>query len=160
MGAIPVSVEFDIRALQHVFIRKRTQQPVMTRARLVDSREQRIDHAQAAGRVDALCGKALSSTHESIPRSGMLERTHDGCADRDDPPALRSRALDRPCSGVRDAVRLIERQAAIDLQSSAKPADGGSKATGGPAIGVHTFHSASGAGTCAYWIGLPWRARL
>ena len=28
-----------------------------------------------------------------------------------------------------------------------------------PAIGVHTSHSASGAGTCAYWIGRPWRAR-
>ena len=44
-------------------------------------------------------------------------------------------------------------------QSSAKPADGGSNATGGPAIGVHTSHSASGAGTWAYWIGRPCRAR-
>ena len=38
------------------------------------------------------------------------------------------------------------------------PADGGSKATGGPAMGVHTFHSASGVGMCAYWIGRPYRA--
>src|SRR6058998_1938733 len=108
----------------------------------------------------------------------MLERAHDGGADRDDPPALCLRAPDRRCSRVRDAVGLVERQAsielrvagggesgrvrdrveriaAIDRQSSAKPADGGSKATGGPAIGVHTSHSASGTATCAYWMGLP-----
>ena len=42
------------------------------------------------------------------------------------------------------------RIARIDAQSSTKPADGGSNATGTPAIGVHTSHSASGAGTCAY----------
>ena len=42
------------------------------------------------------------------------------------------------------------RRAAIVCQSSAKPADGGSKATGGLAIGVHTSHRASGVGTCAY----------
>ena len=39
---------------------------------------------------------------------------------------------------------LRARSAAIICQSSAKPADGGSKATGGLAIGVHTSHSASG----------------
>ena len=45
------------------------------------------------------------------------------------------------------------------LQSRMKPADGGSKATGGPAMAVHTSQSASGVGTCEYWIGRPWRAR-
>ena len=43
-------------------------------------------------------------------------------------------------------------------QSSAKPADGASNATGLAAIVVHTSHRASGCGTCAYWIGRPWRA--
>ena len=38
-------------------------------------------------------------------------------------------------------------------QSSAKPADGASNATGSAAIFVQTSHSASGSGTCAYWIG-------
>ena len=41
------------------------------------------------------------------------------------------------------------------LQSSANPADGGSNATGGPAIGVQVSQSASGVGTCEYWIGRP-----
>ncbi len=41
------------------------------------------------------------------------------------------------------------------LQSSAKPADGASKATGRAAIFVHTSQSASGSGTCAYWMGRP-----
>ena len=50
------------------------------------------------------------------------------------------------------------RIAASVRQSSAKPADGGSNATGGPAIRVHTSQSASGTGTCAYWMGCPWRA--
>ena len=51
------------------------------------------------------------------------------------------------------------RSASSSCQSSTKPADGGSNATGGPAIGVHTSQSASGSATCAYWIGRPWRAR-
>ena len=50
---------------------------------------------------------------------------------------------------------LRARRAAIICQSSAKPADGGSKATGGLAIGVHTSQRASGVGTCAYCTGLP-----
>ena len=51
------------------------------------------------------------------------------------------------------------RMAPSIAQSIAKPADGGSKAAGTPAIGVQTSHSASGVGTCAYWIGRPCRAR-
>ena len=43
-------------------------------------------------------------------------------------------------------------------QSSTNPADGGSKATGAPAIAVQTSHSASGSAMCAYWIGRPCRA--
>ena len=50
------------------------------------------------------------------------------------------------------------RMARMDFQSIAKPADGGSKAAGCPAIGVQTSHNSSGAGTCAYWIGRPCRA--
>ena len=42
------------------------------------------------------------------------------------------------------------RIAAIICQSSAKLADGGSKATGKLAIGVHTSQRASGVGACAY----------
>ena len=38
--------------------------------------------------------------------------------------------------------------AATLRQSIAKPAEGGSNATGGPAIGVHTSQRVSGAGTC------------
>jgi hypothetical protein len=49
--------------------------------------------------------------------------------------------------------------ARIDAQSSAKLAEGGSKATGSAAIGVQTSHNASGICMCAYWIGLPSRAR-
>jgi len=62
-----VSVEFGACAPQRLFVRKRTQQLVMARARLVNSREQRIDHSQAARRVDALRGQAFPSVHESIP---------------------------------------------------------------------------------------------
>jgi len=67
MCAITVSVELDACAPQRIFVCKRTQQLVMARAGLVDSREQRIDHSQAARRVDALRGQAFPSMHESIP---------------------------------------------------------------------------------------------
>ena len=58
--------------------------------------------------------------------------------------------------GEADAA-LAARPASV-RQSSAKPADGGSNATGSAAIAVQTSHSASGSGTCAYWIGRPCRA--
>ena len=45
---------------------------------------------------------------------------------------------------------LRARIAAIICQSSAKLADGGSKATGRLAIRVHTSQRASGIGACAY----------
>ncbi len=67
MRAITVSVELGVCAAQRIFVCKRTQQSVMARARLVDSREERIDHSQGARRVDALRGKAFPSMHESIP---------------------------------------------------------------------------------------------
>ncbi len=67
MRAIPVSVELSVCAPQRIFVCKRAQQLVMTRAGLVDAREQRIDHPQPARRVDALRGKAFPSMHESIP---------------------------------------------------------------------------------------------
>ena len=67
MCAITVSVELDARAPQRLSVGKRTQQLVMARAGFVDSREERIDHSQAARRVDALRGKAFASMHESIP---------------------------------------------------------------------------------------------
>ena len=47
------------------------------------------------------------------------------------------------------------RIAESDCQSRMKPADGGSNATGGPAMTVHTSHSDSEVGMCAYWIGRP-----
>ena len=37
-------------------------------------------------------------------------------------------------------------------------AEGGSKAIGSAAILVQTSHKASGSGSCAYWIGRPYRA--
>ena len=40
--------------------------------------------------------------------------------------------------------------AATAFQSTMKPADGGSNATGGPAIGVQVSHSSSGDGRWAY----------
>jgi len=39
----------------------------MIGAGLVDSREQRIDHSQAARGADALRGQAFPCVHESIP---------------------------------------------------------------------------------------------
>ena len=67
MCAKRVSLELDACAAQRALVCKRTQQLVMARAGLVDSREERIDHSQGARRVDALRGQAFPSMHESIP---------------------------------------------------------------------------------------------
>ena len=46
----------------------------------------------------------------------------------------------------------------MTVQSRKKPADGGSNATGWPAIRVQVSQIARGAATYVYWIGLPCRA--
>ena len=123
----------------------------------------------------------------AVAHRRMLECADDRRADRDDSAAARracarSRAPSKAgcrtarrtaaaCRAPRSPVEEMPaacvivakpmsraRSAAIICQSSAKPADGGSNATGGLAIGVHTSHSASGVGTCAYWTGRPWCA--
>ena len=66
---------------------------------------------------------------------------------------------DRPAAWVSVAKPMPRRcKASSSCQSSTKPADGGSNATGGPAIRVHTSQSASGSARCAYCTGRPWRA--
>ena len=61
---------------------------------------------------------------------------------------------------IRNVRRMpVELPRQLLLPLDAKPAEGGSKATGRAASAVHTSHSASGWGTWAYWIGRPCRDR-
>ena len=117
----------------------------------------------------------------------VLERADDRRADGDDAPAGGARRVDRApavdagirygsssgsrassaaspvdempaaCVSVASAAPRSRSRCTV-AQSSTKPADGGSNATGRLASRVHVDHIASGCGTCAYWIGRPCRA--
>lgn len=155
----------------------------MAFTRLVDARENRIDDANSRAPRDAPCRSAISRAHAPIGIGGCLEGAHDARADRNDAAAaeLRPRDLNRgmlrdgygsskgrressagspveetPAACVSVAKPTPRRRQAWSVrQSSAKPADGASNATGPAAIFVQTSQSTNGSGTCAYWIGRP-----
>ena len=63
--------------------------------------------------------------HDTVPHRGVLERAHDGRADRDDPSAARSRARDRASGRRRNVVRLVERQPRVELDIAGRGDAGG-----------------------------------
>jgi len=72
------------RARQHVVVRERAQQLVMTAARLVRAGQQPVDDTKPRLRADALGGDAVAAVHAAVVARRVFERTHDRRADRDD----------------------------------------------------------------------------
>ena len=74
-------------------VEERAQQLVVAAARLVRPREDGIDDLQPARRTKALVRDPLPRAYAALA-CGVLERTHDGRADGDDPSASRSSLAD------------------------------------------------------------------
>ena len=97
------------------------------------------------------CAARIAATVDCRQAIGLVERQ--SRIERGSP------VDDRPAAWVRVAKPTPRRRkASSSCQSSTKPADGGSNATGSAGDRVHTSQSASGAARCAYWTGRPWRA--
>ena len=80
---------------KHVIALKRPQQFVMTRARLVLSRDQRVDDSQSSSITDSLRRYPHAASHKPIACRGIFEGTHDGRADCDNTAAAIARLLDQ-----------------------------------------------------------------
>jgi hypothetical protein len=99
---------------QRGVVEERAQQLVVAAAGLVRAREDGIDDLQPARRAKALIGDPLTRADAALA-CGMLERTHDGRADGDDPSVRRSSVADGRRRGFGNAIRLVERKASVEL---------------------------------------------
>jgi len=113
--AVAARVEGDARSLQDVVAGERAQQLVVTAARLVRAGDHGIHDAQRGGAADAAARAASARTHASSRIGRMLERAHDGRADRDDARAVTLGLRDPSCGRHGYPVRLVERQPAVQL---------------------------------------------
>ena len=178
MCSVVIVGEFGIDPAQQRLVEKGAQQRVMAGARLMRAGEDCIDDLEFRPSADPSCRDAVSASHDPVTGAGGFKGAHDRGADGDDAAVVGTRRVDRCCGRRRDRygssngsrssssgspveempaawVRVAKRMPRERIrarlrQSSTKPAEGGSKATGGPAIGVHTSQRASGAGTCVY----------
>ena len=161
-----VAVHHRCSPLQRRVRNERSQELEVTRSGFVGPGQQRVHDAEPIAPRDAVVGNAPARGNAAVQRCRMLERAHDRRADRDDATLRMLRSLDRASRRRRDRIRLIQGKPRIEegspvddrpaacvsvakrtprsrrrpsvRQSMTKPADGGSIATGGPAIGVCT----------------------
>src|SRR6266542_5629095 len=109
---ITVRVEHSAHAAQRRLGRECAQQLVVAGAGLVRPGEDRIDDDERSVAPDALIGDARAN--DTVFRCRVLERAHDGRADRHDAPARGLRTSDRARGHRRNRVRLVERQPGIE----------------------------------------------
>src|SRR5262245_22711386 len=100
--AEPCALESLIRALEHVYVRERVQQLVVTAPRLVRSRENRIDNSEPRRATESLSRDRLARNDSAVRFDRMLESAHDRRAYRDDTTTLFARAPERVDRACRD----------------------------------------------------------
>lgn len=115
MRPIALRLERSIRISKRGVIQERAQHLVMAVVRFVRSRNDDVDDTQSAGRANALVRYPITRTHDTVARQRVLERAHDGCADRDDPSAPISRPPDGRCRRLGNAIGLVERKPPVEL---------------------------------------------
>ena len=97
------------------FGRERAQHVVVTAVGLVRAGQDRVDHDESGVRVDALVGEAFTGLDGAVGcRRGVLERAHHGGAHGDHASSARPGASDGVGGPLRDAIRLIEGEPAIE----------------------------------------------
>ena len=171
-------VEFAFDATQGGVVDKRPQQLVVAGARFVCARQQRVDDQKRRVGTNPLRRQAVTRRHRPsarpacssarttvVPTAMILARSRRaraircavrggisyGSSNGSSASSAGSPVEESPAACVSVANRTPRAFIIVStLQSIAKPADGGSKATGGPAIGVQVSQSASECGTCAY----------
>jgi len=107
--SVPEQFHQCIGLAQRVVARKRAQQLIMARRRLVHAGDDRIDDPQSGRRCDMAGRHAVARSHVSAALRRVLERADDRRADRDDAPAFGTRPGDRLRRRHGNRVRLVER---------------------------------------------------
>ena len=177
MSLVLKIVQFAVGAAEGPGGGKGAQQLVMAGSLLVRARQDRIDYAQARSRhrfADwrrprrrgrAACSNArttvvpMATTRPPWILVRSIARAVDAGMRYGSSKGSSASSAGSPVDEIPAACVMVAKRmpraiiAASSFQSSTNPAEGGSNATGGPAIGVHTSHSASGSGTCGVLYG-------
>src|SRR6516164_345785 len=120
MCPVTVRVELFACSVQCSVVSESTQQFVVTRPRFMGTREDRVDDAEPAGRINSLVCQAIACTNVTAGNGTVLERAHDGCADGDDASAAGAGAVNGTSGGLGNTVRLVERKVPVQLLISGR----------------------------------------
>jgi hypothetical protein len=110
---ILVRVQFLIYPVKRLIISKGAEQFMVTRARLVSARKDRIHDGEPAEGTDPLRRESVPGRDVAVTRCSVLQRPDNRCADRHDPSASLASLLDRFRGGCRDAIGFIEWQQGV-----------------------------------------------
>ena len=115
MGAIARAVQGFICAPEHVFVSECVQQLVVAGAGFVSPGQNCIHNAQLRVWAEAKSRHPGSRRDGAVSGCAVFQCPHDGRADRHDASAFAHRGGDRFLGADRDAIRLVQRQPAIQL---------------------------------------------
>src|SRR5882672_12863258 len=113
MRAVAVHCQFVTRMAKRVIADERAEHLVMARARLMGSREDRINCKKFTRRSNALRRNVRPAGDAPTPGRRVLKRTHDGGADGDNAPAIRFGGANGTRGRSGNEVRFVERQMSI-----------------------------------------------
>lgn len=114
----PVVVRFQLSidpAKRHV-IGKGSQQLVVACRRLVRPGEDGVDDRERTGYTNSSRRQTIPRSHHAIRSGGVLQRSDDRRADRDDASAGLARPRDRACGPGPDAIGLVEGQPGVEIR--------------------------------------------
>src|SRR5580704_1430446 len=115
MRSVVLRLELPVYAGKQVVIRESPHQLVMAGARLVNARENRINHAKLGCRSDASRCNTLARSQPAVRACRVFKCSHDGRANRVNPAAVSPSAFNGQCRQFWDAIWLVEGQPAIQL---------------------------------------------
>ena len=115
MCQVTAGLGFGAHLLQHRLRRKRLQQFVMTRARLVHARHERVDDRQPRLGSEPQRGEAGARSNVTLAVARRLEGAHDGRPDGDDAAASGAGLGYEYGRRRRDLVWFVERQTSIEV---------------------------------------------
>src|SRR5437867_11474938 len=115
MRSIAVGIELVTCLPQRLIVSKGAQQLVMTGARCVRARDDRVNDPKPRGMADALRRDAETCAHAPVARCRVLERAHDRGANGYDAATVTPGAAKRKGGRCGNAIGFVERQASIEL---------------------------------------------
>lgn len=112
--SVAVRRHHPVRAPERGVVGEGAQHLVVTGARCVGARDDHIDDAQPARRIDALGRQAIAGPHVAVAESSVLERADDGGADRNHTALSYPRPVNGEGRRIGNAIGLVKGQAPVE----------------------------------------------